>query len=348
MTLKTSDLRAALAQVSVVSRRRTTHPVLSCVLLNGVEAGLLGLSATSFEEWAYKGVQAEGALDQCCVPIQRLSDQLAYAGDEVALTLKGDLLTVKGRGVANIKTLPAKSFPDSVSQNSTLVGVNCGDLAKCIEAVSWAALGHGVDDYVLQGVHIVCGPTAIKTEATNRKVYAGMSLPAIAAAADFVVPGEFSVKLCEALRWPNAVLRLGSKYAEVHGNGSYYCKLTEERYLDFSKPLSAPRDELGTLEAKEWIEPLRAAHSMQLDGDLWRGGFITNTSLQFTNATGEDVTYPLPSKLKRFDKPAKIDIAQWLKALPRFGDGRITMSEAGNSYFLSNNELTISFPKFRV
>jgi len=346
MTLKTSDLRAALARVTPIIKGRSTLPVLACVKLgNG------SIEATSFDEFASASIGGNG--NACCVFGDRLTKLLQFArGEESTLELKDNMLTVTcGQSVWKLATMPAGEFPDAPKDAFKRIGVNCADLAECIENVTWAAdPDANVIPYAKHLLHIRLTPTEMLAEASNSKVLARCRKAAISAEADITVPSSFSGGLLTALRENGAVLSIGNNYIQVeHEGGSYACKLGEAKYPNIDPQIAAPTEPVGKVYPAITAEALTSCLAIESHAK----GAFDRTHIEFgpssatiTFRTTDNHSHIASVPGEFVPLKAEINLRHWLAALKRCDLGTAELGHTSNYFVLKKGNLTVILMKF--
>lgn len=261
MKIKSSDLRAALSRVSLVVGKRTSLPILSMLRLEAA-ANVLSIAASDLNCYLSARVECDGDLAPICVNANTLIGLSRSAGLDVELTLKGERLVCASGWTANLGTLPAIEFPALPAEKYMALGIIVPkDLAECIKAVSWAA-GDDPSDYAHSGVWVKAGAKQIKCAATNRKKAAFITRLGIAGAAEFIVPGDYTTALCNALEGDAAIVEVGEKHISVaHHAGCCVVILIDAQFSgdQYHKMLSAKHTEVGKVPAWQILEAIQSA-----------------------------------------------------------------------------------------
>lgn len=346
MTIKTSDLRAALARVTPVLKGRNTLPILSCVKL-----GDGSIEATSFDEFATASIGGNG--NACCVFGQRLVSALQFAkGEQSELVIKDNTLVITSDGREwKMPTMPVGEFPDAPKDAFKRIGVNCQDLAECIENVTWAAdPDANVIPYAKHLLHISLSPKAMMVEAASSSGMARCQKAVISASADVTMPSSFADGLMAALREDGAVLAVGDKYLQVqHEGGSYTCKLSEAKYpsADVERVISAKAEPVGKVYAAIMAEALASCVALESKNGFdrtfveWgpRGATIT-----FRAVDNHGHTATVPGEFVSLK--AEINLRHWLAALKRCDMGPAELGHTPNYFVLKKGDLTVILMKF--
>lgn len=344
MNISKDKLLSALTTLAPLAKAgRTTLPILSMVKIDGDT-----LSASNLDEWATARLDGDGkALEPCCVSLEQFFKFARAASDEIALNNEKDLLVVQSMtGTARLKTMPAAEHVKFPDEKLRKIGVNCADLAECIERVAWAAADDSDTRFVIISVHVVLSDTAIMAESTCGKYIARMVKPSIAAPAEFLLPSKAVAAFLVALRSDGAVLSVGENYASVeHSSGQHWARLINGQFPEShaNEIIETERHDIGKFKATDWLKPIESASIIQLPGGQWRHGLMkldsAGASFSFKSATGQRFNAVVQGQFQRAD--LNISLELWNALLPRFGDCEATLSHNETSFAVRNGELTV-------
>lgn len=258
MTITRDNFLSALEPCCAIAARRTSLPILNCVLLcaNTIRATDLTCDLTESLEGA------DGILAPICVPAKRLLDVVRSMGDEITVEHKNGRLTLSGGGEAELSTLPEKDFPPENTAALKPQGVPAGDLADCLESVEDFASDDPAQAMWKQAVHLIGAPKKLTVEATNGFTLAAMERLIICAGFECIIPKEAARSIASALRREDAQFVLGEAHAGVtHKGGAFLCQLPGGKYANTGHILSPKRTRLGELSA-EGVEKLLASATL--------------------------------------------------------------------------------------
>jgi len=135
MTITRDNFLSVLEPACAIATRRTTLPILNCVLLSAMPEGLL-VRATDFDSELLLRTDVQGgALMPVCVPAKRLLEVVRSMGEEITVEHKNNRLILSGGGDVELSTLPEKDFPRENTEKLKAQGVPVGDLADCLDAI---------------------------------------------------------------------------------------------------------------------------------------------------------------------------------------------------------------------
>ena len=252
MKLNTKKLKTALDNLAKITARKMSLPILSCVKLSAAN-NLLTIEASNLDEYQTETVECDGETGAFCVSAKHLS--ASVGGSEMDLEWDGKKLTIKwDTSIFRVPTLASDDFPPAPSEKASEIGLNCGDLAKGISAVLFAASDES-NRYVLNSVHLQGKPKSITCVATNGRMLAVHEANQIAAAFEALVPREFAPNFCAALNREDAVFSVSEKHLFAHHkSGMYLCKQIEESYPNWKQVVPTEFKVSGTLPVAPMVE----------------------------------------------------------------------------------------------
>lgn len=294
MKTETAPFINAVQAVSQLTKRRTL-PILGSILI-GAKGGRLTLATTDLDQWCERSLPCEGDLEPCCVAAPRLA--MNPVADSLTLTRDNGWLQIDGGGTIKVATLKADEFvPRPASEKLLKIGVNCSDLADCIDGVAWACHKDAITWPERAAVHVVLSDKEITTEAYCGPLFAKIAKAAIAASAELLIPTVAIRGFVAALRDAGAVLSVAENYVQVEGDsGAFLCKQVDKKYPNTAPLVKAKRDPLGPVSPTELLPALQQCQLMQLD--IWRSlalGFSkAGVEVAFQNSQGETFRRQIP------------------------------------------------------
>lgn len=291
VTLVASDLMAAIKIAGAVVGKKTTLPVLGCVLVQCEADGLL-IRATDLDRWVSARVAATvpAALAAekvgICVSHRLLAQMVGIAAADLALTFEPGLLRVAtGKGVTKLMGLPVTEFPDGpkVPPDDGVMVASSG-IAAALKAVRHSTSADPTR-YLLTGVLMAADGTCVATDGRRLSRYElGAALPVDEGGV--IVPGGALPGLLQVAAVSERV-RVYQRdamlaFTSEDGRLGMMVKLLEGHYPNWRQVVPAddavsPRFGIATgdaLEAMGWIEPLASEKSpgcklaMAADGTL--------------------------------------------------------------------------------
>lgn len=260
MTITRDNFLSALEPCCAIAARRTSLPILNCVLIQGKDS--LKVRATDLTCDLSESVEATGTILPICVPAERLLDVVRSLGDEITMEHKNGRLLLSGGGEAELSTLPEKDFPPENTAALKPQGVPAGDLADCLEAIWDFASDDPAQQLWKQSVHIEGANKKLRVQAANGPSIALMERLIICASFECIIPKEAARSIASALRREDAQFVLGEAHAGVtHKGGAFLCQLPEGKYANTAPILTPKRTRLGELSA-EGVEKLLASATL--------------------------------------------------------------------------------------
>lgn len=251
MKLKRSDVLPVLQSAVKIASKRTTQPVLNCVLLESSN-DLLRVSATDSQQRLVSLIQGGGGITPICVNAARLSESMRFAGEDIELSVSGDRIHCKSDlNSFSLAGLPAKEFsPKPQAMDMRQIGVNTEDLANAVETVLHCA-SDDENRQVLQSVYLDGDEKGLLAIGTDGKVCAMTSALTICAPFKCFIPTRYMDGLLSSLRQPKSEFHLSSDYVMVkHADGEFWGRLVEGEYpaLAVQGVASKVTEELGEID----------------------------------------------------------------------------------------------------
>lgn len=295
VTLSAADLVVALKIAGAVIGKKSTLPVLGCVLVQCEDDGLL-IRATDLDRWVSARVAATVPAGLAsgkvgiCVSHRLLSQMVGIASVDLTLTFADGLLQVAtGKGMTKLMGLPLSEFPDGpkVPPDDGVMVASAG-LATALKVVRHS-LCADMTRYLLTGVLVSEEGTCVATDGRRLSRYElGTALPVDGGGV--IVPGSAlaGLLLVAAMSERVRVYQRDAALAFTSEDGrlSMMVKLLEGNYPNWRQVL--PPDDGGlarigistgdALVALGWIEPLVSEKSPSCKLALADDGTLTISS----------------------------------------------------------------------
>lgn len=325
MKIETKSLSTALHNVTQSVSKRTTLPILNCVLLSAKD-GRLTIDATDLDCWLGIQLECEGELAPFCVPTSMLATVIG--GEQTTLTYDDgkQRLIVKGVGTATLATQKAEEFP-SVPELGLALGVPISDLADGIEGVCWCT-DDGETRTVAKGVFVQTKPKLMRCVGTDFKACSLFSRALICAESEFGFPNKYAKAFAVAMREPEATVHLSDKYVTVqHANGFCAVHLFEDQRfpgVDSGFPKAKEQQDLGRFDFAEVLDTALMAKALT-DGDRRADLVFTfepsKLTLSYTGASNQ-----LEHTIKReggTDSKLTVDAVRMIEVLRNTGQEKV-------------------------
>lgn len=263
MKIETKALAKAIELPARLAGKRSTLPVLNCLLLEAVD-GMLVVTGSNLDVFAtervpYSEDAAEGF--PVCVRADLVVAALGGMGESVELKIdpKTKRLVLSGDTTLKLSCLSGKGFPEIPKAPAKGLGVNAEDLAKAIGSVAWACSTDS-GRYIINGVYIECGPKSIQCVATNGNLLASRQLASIAAKFEAIMPSSCVSAILAGLECKGASFSLSEKRAFVsHDSGCVSSNLIDGTYPNWKQVVPKDPDVLGSVDRKLTVEALGLA-----------------------------------------------------------------------------------------
>lgn len=260
MKILKSNLLPALESACKIAGRKNSLPILNSVML-AAAGNRLSISATDLEQRIVEHVECEGEIGALCLNSKRIFDAIKFSGDEIEIGTKGNnRVFCKSSNLFELASLNPDEFPP-IKPESKLkqIGVNCADLAACIDAVKHAA---SVDEtrQVICSVYISGSAEHLTALATCGKLIAERNIKSISAEFETFIPSNVIDGVSAALKKKGASLWLSENEVKVtHDSGEISARLVEGQFPIFGaravqKDIKNDFCELGTDELLSHIK----------------------------------------------------------------------------------------------
>ena len=256
LTVNRAALAAALATMQSVIERRTTAPILACVLVDASD-GTMRILATDLDMKATIALPADGGLDFVAVNGERLKTAVdGMNAETIAIVVEnGSMVITAGRARRTLPTLPAADMPVmEVSKYATSFEVEPKQLAAAIGFAS-PAMSTEETRYYLNGIFI---HTVAETDGIRLVACDGHQLRRIdiriasgsPAMSDAIMPRKIANLLAKMLDRHTTPLTIKLSSNMIHvdlGSTTLTSKLIDGTYPDYSRTI--PTDRRQTLNA---------------------------------------------------------------------------------------------------
>jgi DNA polymerase-3 subunit beta len=263
MKIETKALAKAIELPARLAGKRSTLPVLNCLLLDAVD-GMLVVTGSNLDVFATERVPySEDASEgfPVCVRADLVVAALGGMGESVELKIdpKTKRLVLSGDTTLRLSCQAGKEFPEIPKAPEKGLGVNAEDLARAIKSVAWAC-STDPGRYILNGVYIECGPKSIQCVATNGCLLASRQLSSIAAKFEAILPLSSVPFILAALEHKGASFALTENKAFVtHDSGCVSLTLVAGTYPNWKQVVPKEPDAVGTLERESLLGALKLA-----------------------------------------------------------------------------------------
>lgn len=273
MKVEAKALAAVLSRVLPLCKSRSTLPILTCVKISAKigEPDKLTVHATDLDAHAAVSCDCDGELPPMCVDAQSLRFLAHTAEGTMSIYPENKRLLVEGAGAARLGVFPPEEYPNWPDENPKALGVNAGDLANCIERVSWACADPGKPGTPLwhEVVRVHTEEKFIECCGTDQNEFAFVKLPAIAAKATFLVPVKQVPLLVQAMRAPDAQVYLCPNFVFVTSDYlKVAVRLAEEGYPNLGILLDRPRKNLNLPEIPALVQTFETIKALS-HGEVW-------------------------------------------------------------------------------
>lgn len=254
MKIESKKLAAALSKVISIVGRRTSVPILGCVLIQSRE-NTLEITATDLDCWATAKCECDGKLDLICVSGRLLHGLIQNAPEWVSISIEGNRLIIEGNGRAAVSFLAAEEFPPFPVTTNKAAGISAVDLADCIESVAWAAAPPDSHAWTCTGVYVHTTPKSMRCVASDKKKFAQSKRGIIGVDLEFLFPATHSALLCASLRGENSTVWVSDKNVICHSDSlAVSVRLIEGNCFNLDGYLGLPRGNAGQIENSEMVQ----------------------------------------------------------------------------------------------
>lgn len=344
MQITTEALTNAMRPAADILRGKPTTDTPRYLKIESAK-NRLTLSANDSNQSSVTEVPCEGDLKPMCIPFFNLQNIMPLFNDKVTMEMHGTQLWIKSNGNYMLNFVDPKEFPAIPKDKMTKIGVNCVDLAHCMDRVKFASRRE--DSRInLFGVGVILSAKKMEVKASTGLVYARMLKAVIAADCEFMVPFPFVHNTINALRSAGSVLSVSENRIQVDFDGGMYaCSLLGVKFpTSYNGMETAKRSALGEFKPLEWLPIFRSIYAMAgEDGKLRCDVIIESGRAKFEGKQGS-----VDTKITKLSKRLKVNAATFIDCLEAFGDAEVKASVTPDSAFLmEHGELLVATTQLR-
>lgn len=344
MKLTTELLNVALRPVSDILRGKSTTGAPQYLKMEA-NKNRLHLSANDGQQSAETEVECEGDLKPMCIPFASLQNILPLFGENVSMDASEKTLRIRSKGSYTLNTVDTKEFLEIKNDKMNKLGVNCVDLADCIDRVKFASRKED-SRANLFGVNVRLSAKKIVAEAATGLIFSKMEKASIAADAQFLIPYPFVSNVVNNLRNAGAVLSVSENRISVAFDaGCYACSLYGIKFPDSYMNLDASKGaSIGEFKPAEWLPIFRSIYSMAgEEGKLRCDVRIDAGKLKYEGPQGV-----VDVKIDKLSKPLHLNASTFIACLEAFEDNpcKATVSK-DQALILSYQDLTVATTQLR-
>lgn len=306
----------------------------------------LTLSANDGGQSAVSEVECEGELKPLCLPFHNLQNLMPLFVENVTMESTGTNLKIRSSGNFSLNTFPTDQFTAIALDKLTKLGVNCIDLADCVDRVQFASRKE--DSRVnLYGVNVKLSAKKIITEASTGLFYARMEKASIAADGEFMIPYPFVSNVVTNLRNAGAVLSVSqNKISVAFDGGCYACSLLGVPFPNnFNTGIDkGKRSKIGEFKPSEWLPIFRSIFNMSgEEGKLRCDVTIEAGRLKYDGKQGS-----VDTKIDKLSKKLRLNASTFIGCLEAFDAGECKASiSSDDALVLEQGDLTVATTQLR-
>jgi hypothetical protein len=344
MKLTKELLAQALKPAADILRAKASSDVPRYLKLEAAN-GRFKISANDQNQSSVTEVDCEGDLKPVCVTLGSIQTILPLFGESVTIEMSGANLKIRSQGTFLLNTFSANEFPTIPTDKMPKVGVNCSDLADCMDKVKFASRKEDSRTN-LYGVCIKLSPKKIVTMAATGIIFAKIEKAAIAPACEILVPYPFVANLVSSLRNVGAVLCCSSNRVKVEFDGGMYeCGLFDAKFPAMLENLeTAKRTGIGSFKPVEWLPVFRSIFSMAgEEGKLRSDVIIDGGCLEHKGAGGS-----VNVKIDKLTRKLNLNASTFIECLEAFGDDECkAFVTADGALILEKGDLMVATTQLR-
>ena len=278
-TLKTKNLKAALATIAPACMLRGTLPILSMIKLvatkDSVRVSATDLEISISEEVKEAETKEAGA---CTVALQLFSSFLGkITSSSVSLQLVGsELIVAAGENESRFETLPAEEFPPELELKKAVeFTATLDSFIRPLQRVAFVASTEQAR-YTLNGVSVEAKEKEVFFVATDGKRFAKIALPFSAKPFSIIVPNNFvSAIIRSAAEEPLEVFVTERSLRVVSGTVDIRGQLIEGNFPNWRQVVPEKKgSKVFSLNRLDFLEALsvanlfanKSAPTVQLEG----------------------------------------------------------------------------------
>ena len=345
MTLTKSLFDSALRSVSSIARGRATEDSVKLLKLEASHK-TFRMSANDTGQYAVAEIECDGELSPICVAAHSLQNISALFGEEITMfSAQSVHLKIESNGNFNLNTMPVDQFTEIPTEKLTKIGVNCVDLAECVDKVQFAARKSD-DKPALHGVFVRLMPTKMIIQAHTGQTMAVMEKASISATAEFIVPLDFVPNVVNALQCEGAVLSVSpTRILIEHATGCYSCVLVDDKFPNMDAQLVAEHPSIGEFNPRDWLPVFRAVVAMGgKDGSI-----RTDVHIAEGRITSQSSQGAVDRSIDKLDKPLRLNAATFIPCLEAFDDGicKASLYDEFGAFRVEQGELSVLSTQLR-
>ena len=268
MKLSTSktELQTALQKLSKATPTRSTLPILSSVLFEVKEEGVL-LRSTDLEITIITNLPASiEVAGSSALPLQTLLNITSELPDKTRIEISSDpenKVKIKtDLGVYDIMAKPADEFPNTPEvDNRKSIGISSDSLNDLIKKTLFAVSKDELKP-ALTGVLFRFGEkelTGVSTDGHRLVRYSKNDYNATEFKGDVIIPRKF-LSLLSAVLNPETEIKLwvGENHmTATHGEDTYFTRIIDERFPDFDSVIPKDNDKNLVVEREDLLSAVK-------------------------------------------------------------------------------------------
>ncbi len=265
MKIQKEHLMPALDVLIGISNRRTTLPILNYFRIESVDGEMLKISASNLDQFAEQLVRCDGKIDACCISANQFYLLAKSAVETITVEPSNNGVNVTGNGTKLLKTLSAEEFVPMPDDKQVKQSCDCVELAECVESVAFAAASESETRFVLQHVSATFEPTKTTVQASNARIIASITQPAISGEAKLLCHADFVASFCKYLRSEGATLSIGTNFFSVESeSGAWFGKLPDAQWnkTGIDSMLNTKKEKIGSVNVDEVRSAIELASSL--------------------------------------------------------------------------------------
>src|ERR1700744_5695858 len=292
--------------------------------------------------YAFAEIECDGDLKPICVAAHSLKNIAQLFDKNVVMDLTGSTLKIRSGGSYTLNTVSTDEFPTIPLDKLTKIGVNCKDLAECIDAVKFA-IRTSDERPGLYGVNIKLAAKTLIAQATTGIIIARMEKAGIAAECEYLIPYPFVGNFISALRNDGAVLSASDARVLVeYENGCYSCTLATHKFPALDNQLKGKHPKIGEFKPVEWLSTFRKILAMAGgDGKLRCDVTVKDGRMKYDGKQGS-----VDRATDKLSKILRLNASTFTACLEAFGDNKVVASmydqeSGGGALRLDHGDLTV-------
>ena len=263
-TIERAALLKSLGHVQSVVERRNTIPILSNVLIEARDDGIIRFMATDLDlqivDEAIAAVDQAGTTTVSAHTLFEIVRKLPE-GSQVALSAsEGRLYIVAGRYKSNLPTLPRDDFPViAEGELPTSFDLPAAQLRQIIDKTRFA-ISTEETRYYLNGIFLHVADDVLKAAATDGHRLARVTVARPEGAQgmpDVIVPRKCIAelrKLLDEVEGSVAISLSASKIRFTLGHAVLTSKLIDGTFPDYNRVIPTGNDKLLTIDPKSFMQ----------------------------------------------------------------------------------------------